>query len=187
MLFYGYLFALIAGGILLGASIVLGGGSHDADLAAPDGAGHAGAEDHAPGSFGALAMLVSLRFWTFFLAFFGLTGLVLTLFELAPVLVTALAAVVMGLGSGLAASLIVRQLSSRESNSASTSADYIGKTALVMVPISKGQLGKIRLTLKGSMVDVLAGTDEELVFETKEEVLIVEMDGTTARIARLER
>ena len=188
MLFYGYVFALIAGGILLGASIVLGGTHEaDADMGA-HGAGHAGAEDHAPGAFGgALAMLVSLRFWTFFLAFFGLTGMVFTIFDLAPWIVTAVAAAVMGLAAGVGASLIVKQLSGRESNSASSSADYVGKTALVLVPIAKGQLGKIRLTLKGSTVDVLAASDEEPGFATKDEVLIVEMDGTTARIARLER
>lgn len=187
MLFYGYVFALIAGGILLGASIVLGGGGHDADMHA-DGAGHAGAEDHAPGALGgALAMLVSLRFWTFFLAFFGLTGIVFTMFELAPALVTGVAAFVMGTASGVGASLIVKSLSGRDSNSASSAADYVGKTALVMVPIAKGQVGKVRLTLKGSTIDVLAATDDELIFATKEEVLIVEMDGTTARIARLDR
>ena len=187
MLFYGYVFALIAGGILLAASIVLGGGGHDADMQG-DGAGHAGAEDHAPGAFGgALAMLVSLRFWTFFLAFFGLTGIVFTMFELAPALITGAAAFMMGAASGVAASLIVQRLSSRDSNSASSSADYVGKMALVMVPVGKGQLGKVRLTLKGTTIDVLAATDEELEFATKDEVLIVEMDGTTARIARLER
>lgn len=187
MLFYGYVFALIAGGILLGASIVLGGGGHDAD-AHTDGTGHAGAEDHAPGAFGgALAILVSLRFWTFFLAFFGLTGMVFTLLELAPTVVTALAATVMGLSAGVGASLIVQRLSGRESNSASSSADYIGKTATVLVPVAKGQLGKVRLTLKGSIIDVLAASDEEPGFAAKDEVLIVEMDGTTARITRLER
>ncbi len=192
MLFYGYVFALIAGGILLAASIVLGGGGHDADLHADadgaDGAGHAGAEDHAPGAFGgALAMLVSLRFWTFFLAFFGLTGIVFTMFELAPALITGAAAFVMGAASGVGASLIVRRLSGGDSNSASASADYVGKTAVVMVPIGKDQLGKVRLTLKGSTIDVLAATDEELSFAAKDEVLIVEMDGTTARVARFER
>ena len=187
MMFYGYVFTLIAGGILLGASIVFGGSGHDADMNA-DGAGHAGAEDHAPGAFGgALAMLISLRFWTFFLAFFGLTGIVFTMFDLAPALITGVAAFMMGTASGIGASLIVKRLSSRDSNSASSSADYVGKTALVMVPVGKGQLGKVRLTLKGTTIDVLAATDEELDFATKDEVLIVEMDGTTARIARLER
>jgi membrane protein implicated in regulation of membrane protease activity len=187
MLFYGYVFSLIAGGILLGASIVLGGSGHDTDTHGGV-AGHAGPEDHAPGAFGgALAMLVSLRFWTFFLAFFGLTGLVFTLFELAPALIGALAALGMGLFAGFGVSAIVKRLSGRETNSASSSADYLGKTALVLVPVAKGQLGKIRLTLKGSTIDVLAASDDEVEFAIKDEVLIVEMDGTTARIARLER
>ena len=100
---------------------------------------------------------------------------------------SALAALVMGFGAGFGASLIVKQLSGKETNSASSSADYIGKTAVVLVPAGKGLLGKVRLTLKGSMIDVLATSDDEVPFAIKDEVLIVEMDGTTARVARLER
>ena len=186
MLFYGYVFALIAGGILLGASVVLGGGGHDADVHA-QGEVHDADSELAASAFGALSMLVSLRFWTFFLAFFGLTGVVLTLFELAPAWVTGLAAAGMGAAAGAGAALVVRKLSGRDSNSAASSADYVGKTAQVMVPVGPAQLGRVRLTLRGSTVDVLAATDDAQPFATGEEVLVVEMDGTTARVARLER
>lgn len=185
MLFYGYVFALVAGGILLGASVVLGGGDHTADA---HGDVHGDAEgDHAASAIDALTMLVSLRFWTFFLAFFGLTGVVLTLFELAPAWVTGLAAAGMGGAAGVGASLVIRKLSGRESNSAAGAADFVGKTATVMVPVGPGQLGRVRLTLKGSTVDVLASTDDAATFAVQDEVLVVEMDGTTARIARLDR
>jgi membrane protein implicated in regulation of membrane protease activity len=184
MLFYGYVFALVAGGILLGASVVLGGGDHEGDAHADV---HQADGDHAAAAFGVLAMLVSLRFWTFFLAFFGLTGVVLTLFELAPAWVTAVAAAGMGIASGAGASFVVRQLSGRESNSAASSADYIGKTAKVMVTVGPSQLGRVRLTLGGAIVDVLATTDDALSFATGDEVLVVDMDGTTARVARLDR
>jgi len=186
MLFYGYVFALVAGGILLGASVVLGGGDHDAEAHGDAGSDDL-AGDHAASAIDALTMLVSLRFWTFFLAFFGLTGVVLTLFELAPAWVTGLAAAGMGSAAGVGASLAIRKLSGRESNSAAGAADYVGKTATVMVAVGPGQLGRVRLTLKGSTVDVLASTDDEATYAVRDEVLVVEMDGTTARIARLDR
>jgi membrane protein implicated in regulation of membrane protease activity len=186
MLFYGYVFALVAGGILLGASVVLGGGDHDAEVHGDVHGGDA-AGDHAASAIDALTMLVSLRFWTFFLAFFGLTGVVLTLFELAPGWVTGFAAAGMGAAAGIGASLVIRKLSGRESNSAVGAADYVGKTATVMVPVGPGQLGRVRLTLKGSTVDVLASTIDDATFATRDEVLVVEMDGTTARVARLDR
>jgi membrane protein implicated in regulation of membrane protease activity len=182
MLFYGYIFALVAGGILLGASVVLGGGDHDAH-------GHDGGleSDHAASAIDALTMLVSLRFWTFFLAFFGLTGVVLTLFELAPAWMTGIAAAGMGAAAGFGASLAIRQLSGRESNSAPTVAEYVGKTAKVMVAVGPAQLGRVRLSLRGATVDVLATTDDAQPLATGDEVLVVDMEGTTARVARLDR
>ena len=82
-----YLASLAFGGVLLVASLVIGddgdadtdfdgGADLDLDLAAE----HGGAPDHGDidalgGIFGALK---SIRFWTFFTAFFGLTG---TVFE----------------------------------------------------------------------------------------------------------
>jgi membrane protein implicated in regulation of membrane protease activity len=173
MLFYGYVFALVAGGILLGASVVLGGGDHDAEVHGDVHGGDA-AGDHAASAIDALA-------------FFGLTGVVLTLFELAPGWVTGFAAAGMGAAAGIGASLVIRKLSGRESNSAVGAADYVGKTATVMVPVGPGQLGRVRLTLKGSTVDVLASTIDDATFATRDEVLVVEMDGTTARVARLDR
>jgi membrane protein implicated in regulation of membrane protease activity len=195
---YAYLFSLIVGGLLVGASVVFGGG-HDADTGAgdldagdaetgadtSDVAGHAGGHSGALDALGGLvAIVASVRFWTFFAAFFGLTGLVLEGLELAPRLVALPAALGLGLLSGLGVTYAFRRLAREDSNSAVGAGDYVGKTAKVLVPVSKGGLGKVRLTLRGSTVDVLAVTDEDGEIGPDDEVLVVEMDGTRARVAR---
>ena len=90
-----YLIALIVGGVLLALTLVLGGAvdhhaGGDLDHHAGDG-GHGGSFDAV---FGWLPV-TSLRFWTFFAAFFGAVGTVLSAWSLAgpaPAAVLAVAA-----------------------------------------------------------------------------------------------
>jgi membrane protein implicated in regulation of membrane protease activity len=201
---YLYLFGLIVGGILLGASILLGGKDSDGDGHADgdadkdkggidkgldkgmDKALDKGAESGGGhGAFDAfLWSFASIRFWTFFLAFFGMTGLALTALDTST-LVTLFAAIGMGLVTGLGAVQIIRALAADTTTSSARSSDYIGKTVKVRVPLEKGTQGQVRLQVKGSTVDVLATTDENDGFKSGEEALIIEMDGHTARIARV--
>jgi hypothetical protein len=75
-------FSLVAGGVLLVASLF--GADQDADADADIGAdgdvdADAGHEGLAHGDLGGfVAVFISLRFWTFFATFFGLTGVVFT-------------------------------------------------------------------------------------------------------------
>lgn len=206
MLTYLYLFSLIVGFVLLGASILLGGsddadldGEFDADVDADmdlevDGGfdKDLGAEidvdsDGGHGDVsGFLLTFVSLRFWTFFLAFFGLTGIVLDGLDLVSSALVGLgAAVGMGFASGYGAVSVFRKLGADTTGAATGSNDYIGKTARVMVPFSHEGVGKIRVDVRGNQVDLLASGLDEGAFEGREEVLIVEMDGPRARVARL--
>src|SRR5262245_17055271 len=106
-----YVVALGVGGTLVLASLLFGGKDHDSDGggAGHDAGGHghdtdghahdadkamilAGStaiEKHGAIGDAALSLLpvTSIRFWTFFLAFFGLTGLTLTAAALGPGLV----------------------------------------------------------------------------------------------------
>ncbi len=207
---YVYLFTLIIGGILLGASILLGGDSEgdldgdveadldlDHDLDADmdlDADGHVdlspGAEggDFAHGGFDGLMMtFVSLRFWTFFSAFFGLTGLTLGGLGLVEsALVTGVLAVVMGFVLGYSAVTAIRVLRKSSVHSeAASDANYVGKMARVLVPINADHRGKVRLQLRGNTVDVLAVSADDVPIAAQEEVLIIELDGTTARVARV--
>lgn len=189
MLIYLYLFTLIVGAVLLGASILLGG--HDADAEADVDAEASAEHDADVGAHGDISGLLlsvlSLRFWTFFFAFFGLTGLVLDLLGLVESeWVTLALALVMGLGTGAGATTVIRKLSGDTSGKAVESSDYIGKTAKVVVPIRGGSVGKVRVDVKGSSIDLLASGIDEDSFAGHEEVLIVEMDGPKARVARVD-
>jgi len=91
----------------------------------------------------------------------------------------------MGLAVGYGATWAFRALDRKESNSVPSEDDYIGKSGRVMVAVGPGTLGKIRLTAKGTTVDLLAKSDDES-FAVDEEATIIEIDETIARIARVE-
>lgn len=191
MFIYAYVFALVLGGVLLAASMVLGGkdldgdgdvgGDHDID----HGVDHHG--DAAHGDLGGLfAVLGSMRFWTFFAAFFGLTGLVLEGLELTanPWVARGLA-VGVGYLSGWGTVRLIRHLSASESGVAGHIDDYVGRSGEVLLRIAPGSLGKVRIELKGTTVDVLAVCDDD-VLEYGAHALIVEMRGTQALVSKLE-
>ncbi len=193
---YLYLFALVLGGILLGTSMLLGGseggaddGLADADMEVEHGSdAHPVADGHdASGGFESfLVAFLSMRFWTFSLAFFGLTGVVLNGFGLVTsTFVSAVIATAMGVCSGMGAVWIMRRVRADDSNSAAHAQDFVGKTGRVMVGFGPGQTGKVRVEVRGSTIDVLAVPIDETTFGTKEEVIIVEMEGTRAKVARM--
>ena len=184
---YLYLFSLVAGGILLGSSILFGG--HDGadahahldhgSAAVPEGAGDAAGVE----SF--LAALMSVRFWTFFAAFFGLTGIVFEMVGASPwSWLTAVVSAAMGTVAGGSAVFLVKKLANDQTNSAVRTSDYVGKTGRVLVGFGPGQVGKVRIEVKGSTIDVLAAPVEDGSFGTKDEVIVVEMDGIRAKVAR---
>jgi hypothetical protein len=199
MLVYVYLFAFALGGLLLLASIFLGDkdGGHDADHDAeaeagnaggpsnPSNMAHDGAGDH--GALGGLfSAFLSLRFWMFFLAFFGLTGLVLDGLDIVADGNVALAlAIGMGILTGEVTVYVFRRLAHSETSTAASSHDYVGKSGRVLVGFGGGALGKLRLTLKGTTVDVLATSDEDRPFTVGEEALVIQMNDTTAVVARV--
>jgi membrane protein implicated in regulation of membrane protease activity len=182
-----YVVALGFGGTLLGASLLFGG-DHDKDFDADvdadvDADADAdGDHDHASeaaisgGAFDAIMVwlpLLSLRFWTFFFAFFGLTGATLTVFDLAPnTAMTGAISGIVGYLSGMSVVLAMRRLRRNQPDSNIRESDYIGETALVMVAIGKGTPGKVRLHLKGRTVDLMAETEEEAGFGLEQSVMV---------------
>jgi hypothetical protein len=120
---------------------------------------------------------LSLRFWTFALAFFGLTGSVMTglsllhsQFAILPL------SIGMGLAAGTGVAYAMRRLSRQEVTSLVSRRDYSGMTARVLLPVSREQRGKIRLEVKGQLIDLPATTDEEAVFGRHDEVFVVEVE-----------
>ncbi len=206
---YLYIFSLIVGGVLLGASILFGGKELDAEGGDVDLDGDAGMDAELASDLdgvvhGASAhlddvavlgggrrwytALFSVRFWTFFLTFFAATGLSLQGLGLveSPWL-GLLFAVSMGILTGGTAVKVTRWLMREEATSSAGVGDYIGKSVRVMLPVEPGGTGKVRVQIKGHTVDVLATTDEEEPIGPEDEAIIVEMEGHVARVARLGR
>ena len=170
-----YVGALVVGGGLLVVSAVLGGkdldADHDVELDADadvdadldadadadaDHDGHVGVGD-------ALWLpVLSIRFWTFFLAFFGLTGLSLEGLRVgglvgAPWGVVLALSIVAGFVSGWVVSRIVQQLKqAKVSSEVVPEHDYAGKAAEVLLDVAPGDPGLVRLDVKGVSVDVTA-------------------------------
>lgn len=172
-----YLIALIVGGVLLALTLVLGGAADhhaggDLDHHAGGGDGdHAGALDAV---FGWLPV-TSLRFWTFFAAFFGAVGTVLSAWDLAGPAPAAVLAVVAGYLSGLIMDRSMRYLRRADSNSSLGGGDVVGAGAEVLLPVGSGAPGKVRVRLKGRAVDLLAVTEDEEPLAAGQHAMVLSM------------
>ena len=202
-----YLFCLLAGGALVAISAVFGGkdadvGGHDASADGDVGAGgdvdvdghvHVDAHGHVDVAHGGAGHItdwlpfLSLQFWTFALAFFGLTGTILTLLDLASTIPTLIAALALGLGSGTAVSTAIKRLRKEHVSSSIGAGDFAGRSGIVRVPLKAGSAGKIRISAKGQLIDLIATTDETEEIAAGEEVLVTEMQDGRAVVVRAVR
>lgn len=180
-----YLVALIVGAGLLLFSLFAGGdheghadagGDADASVDAHGdaGDGHGDAEHH---GWEVAAMswlpLASVRFWTFFLAFFGATGTSLHFIERGlGTWVTIAIAAAMGYVCGAGAVAAFRYMRRSQTSSGLGVDDYIGETAVVRVAVARGKVGKVRLEVKGRTVDLLAETEESEPFAISDRAMI---------------
>ncbi len=190
-----YLGSLLFGGVLLGASIFGGhggdgdaghdhgggdGGGHDDGHGGDHGQGHEGHHgSHAPHS---LLPFLSLRFWAFALAFFGLSGAALTLTGLG--LATPLVAGGMGLGCGYLSARVLQGLARGPVGLLGGSDSHIGREGRVLLPVGKGVRGKVRLSIGGISTDLIAETESEGALGAGETALVVGMRGTVALVER---
>lgn len=149
-------------------------------------AGHVAAD--APSAGFGLSDLLSLRFAFLFSAFFGLTGLALTYGADEVPAFIALVAVLVGLVVGLGGQVALRKMAEDRVSSDVTTADLIGRTGRVVVPMAGDGRGQIRVVSKGSVVmlpaRVVAGAE---AYGSGDEVVIVRMDGRTAEVVRPDR
>jgi membrane protein implicated in regulation of membrane protease activity len=184
-----YIAALIVGLGVLSLSLFMGG--HDADAHADagdadmhgDADAHDGDHGHGHADSSAIAVFLSLRFWTYGLLAFGLLGTILHYFHLAGGLVTPVAAALLGLCSGWLATYTFRLLDRTQSSSGAEASDAIGQVGRVLVPIERGKRGKIRIEVRGQSIDLLASTDDERLRDG-DQVVVEEIRGTTAHVSR---
>jgi hypothetical protein len=161
-----YLGALAFGGTLLIASMVLGAKDADQD------AEHVDKDGGVIDGFAWLPV-ASLRFWTFFLAFGGATGTLLTWAGGLHPAVTGAIAFVVGWLCGLGMVQAMRSIRRGSVGSEVSARELGGETAEVVVPVSRGSHGKVRVSAKGRVHDLIAETDDDATFATGSKVMIV--------------
>jgi membrane protein implicated in regulation of membrane protease activity len=179
-----YLGSLAFGALLILASLL--GAGHDADVHVDlhVGDGHGGGDGHDQSQASALLALFGIRFWSFATMFFGATGAILHLFggPALAVLAPFIAAAV-GVAAGLGASMTFRALS-RDTVGQLRPGALIGRSGRLLLPVARGQRGKVRIAVPGSGdVDLIAESDDASL-DTGADVLIVEVRGNIAVVER---
>jgi membrane protein implicated in regulation of membrane protease activity len=124
---------------------------------------------------------LSVRFWTFFACFFGVTGTILTILN-SGFIITLITSLVLGVSTGWLASYVMYKLSKEQVSSGVTTKDYVGLSGKVLLSIKSGKQGQIRCFIKGSYVDIVAETDSDELISRGAEVLIIEMNGHVAKV-----
>jgi hypothetical protein len=188
-----YLAALGFGCSLIVVSLLLGAGEtkdFDKDLTVDKGldlqeaghVGHAGAEGHDVPSL--WTPFLSMRFWTFGAASFGLAGTMLSLLGLPEMLVLAVA-VASGGALGTGAAWFFRALK-RDTVSGDTSFDrFAGEEARVVVGIRSHQQGKIVVHTLAGRVEMPATTQDERPIAVGSTVIVASVRNGVADVSRL--
>lgn len=113
------------------------------------------------GDAGWASVFMSLRFYMFAAIAFGAVGAPVTAFgSIAPGL-TFGAALLTALVVAMAASLAFRALGRGTLSSSASERELMGQVGRVLVACEKGRKGKVRLTVRGQIVDFVATTDEQ--------------------------
>ena len=186
-----YIVCLLAGGIVLGASML---GGHDSDAggdadaaAGVDGGGDAGGDSgadahaehdgHSHHEWVGRGPFLSLRFWTWAATFFGLTGLVLTLTG-SSASTALLWAVAAGVGTGWGASYVLAKLTKTAVGVLPEASSHIGCEGRLLLPLAPGQRGKVRLRVGGTDLDLVAESEGREALPVGASVWVVGLRGT---------
>lgn len=179
---YIYLACLIIGGILLGGSLFLGmihadaDADHDADTGGDidADADHDGEAGHDVDAAGIWLPFLSIRFWVFTFCFFGLCGTLLTMIGTNSV-VAAIVSVVIGLTCGTGAAYVIHRLGRMDATGdVATESEFLGASGVVLVSLKEGKRGKVRLTVRGQSVDLVARSSDGEDLPVNMKVLVVD-------------
>jgi len=172
----------VHGGAEAGGDAGAGAAGGGETVAPADGGAEAHpAEVHAPGEFWLL--FLSMRFWVFFLTFFGLTGLLLELAG-ASELTAALIAAPTGLAMGLGAAWVFKRLREQTVTSQVSPEQLVGMEAKVLLPVSGRMAGKVRLRLGGQVLDRIALLEGQEELARGERALVIAVRGDKLLVAR---
>lgn len=181
-----YIAAFIFGGGLLALSAVFGG--HDFSADGDFGMDHAEGPHHGPSAEGGeLLRFLSMRNLSFFLAFGGLTGILLSAIGAGEGF-TAVASVCLGLFSWYSGYRFMAYLRDTESSSVVHVSSLAGSYATVVVPPKDGNRGKVLVETHGNRLymPALSSNTPEPVFAVGSRVLIISVQGGVAMVATAE-
>jgi hypothetical protein len=171
-----YLVSAVVAGVLIVLSLFgAGDAEHDAPLTELHEVAHETFSDHWLPFF-------SLRFYTYFFSGFGTTGLLLHYLTKSDPVTAGIVSGLVGLGTGLVVSYLVRLLRVTEASGGASDKDVLGKEGTVLVPIRGNAQGKIRCRVRGDAIDFLATSEEERTIEAGEAVVVVAMDNGRAQV-----
>ncbi|MGZ3426418.1 MAG: hypothetical protein ACXVCV_07205, partial [Polyangia bacterium] len=147
----GYLFASIVGWVLLAASLAGGHGGHS------DGA-HATALEHVDQTT-PQSVLLSLRFWTYVLAFGGTTGVLLRFTAHTGEPLTLLVSIGVGLVTGVTAKLAWSRLGNVRGGTVRDD-ELVGQTGRLLLEAGPNRSGRVRLTIRNASIDLIAASED---------------------------
>jgi len=187
------------GGVLILSSIVMGGGDGDAefdkdvsfdkdlsldkdvDLSIEGIEGGSADFD----SMGWLPFL-SLRFWTFFTGLFGLNGIIMTTLGSGET-TTLIASGVMSLGLSYPIAYLFQYLKRNELTSNTQTHTYEQEIGTALLPMKAHGNGKVRVSMGGELVDLIAQNPTSETIEQGQEVLIVQVEDGVAMVSPIQK
>ncbi len=130
---------------------------------------------------------LSLRFYLFFAAFFGLTGTVLDGLSLSNSLVTLGTALGIGFTCGYVASRMVQVLrSNKVSGHVDPERDYAGRQGTVLLDVTPSEPGQVRIDVKGSSIDLPAEAIDGSTFTRGSKVIVVKYENQLLKVAEFD-
>jgi hypothetical protein len=159
-------------------------GDTDVDFSA-DGHTDGLADAHADAHAGALGISnwLSLRFFVYFAAMFGLVGTVFTFMTDVSAGWTLAIALVAGIGVGQGVHQLIRGLQRTEGNSQSSAEDFVDQPARVTIavrPPARGEIG-VRMGNREVFLPAIARRDDD-IFESGAQVVITSYQGGLAEV-----
>jgi len=170
-----YIAATVLGGTLLIGSLLTGhhGGVHEFDHAGHDTEGHGSA---------LTAFVLSLRFWTYLLAFGGASGLLLHKLAHVGEPYAFLLSLVTGAASGIFAQLAVHKLGSHTGGTVA-SREMVYRLGTMLLPASPGVASRVRVTVNNQSIDLIA-TTEDLALAARDEVVVLDIKDGVAHVTK---
>ncbi len=163
-------------------------GGHDVgghDVGGHEGLEHGGHGDHEHGGEGGLWIpFLSLRFWTYAIGTFGILGLLLTLFSDAAEPGVGMTSGVLGFVMGLVAAYGYRLAQRSQTSGGVSERDFLGVEGKVLVATKPDHPGKVRVTVKDDIIDMLALSEGGKTIEVGEDIVVVAVEGDQVRIAK---